>query len=252
MSRSFITESEYAGNINIWTGTAESTSHPTSSPIIISSLSMLNFATSLLAFSTSLLLAGASPLDARAAESMKCTTTYTGYFEAGPGNFGLSTSNYVVFPAAAHAPEFEVSFQVCISSLLSHARQILMCNVDIAIQRCPQLTSYGTAEDYAYWGRMVAVESSTVAANQCLTSTPSSTTGIINLELAPCGSEYVPPANQSWAYMDDDFGKEMLFVSAPASFLVVFVTDAYVSCRRANVLTNQATSSTRTRRPVRR
>jgi len=31
------------------------------------------------------------------------------------------------------------------------------------------------------------------------------------LKLADCGSEYVPAADQSWVYMDDDFGKEILF-----------------------------------------
>ncbi|KZP20538.1 hypothetical protein FIBSPDRAFT_1044806, partial [Athelia psychrophila] len=149
---------------------------------------MLNFATPLLALSASILLAGASPLDARAAESTKCTTTHTGYFEVGTAPFGLSADHHVVYPAAANAAKFKVEFQ-----------------------RCPQLTRYGTASSSNYWGRLVAVESSTVVANQCITSTPSSTSGILYAKLATCGSEYVPAADQSWVYMDDDFGKEILF-----------------------------------------
>ena len=87
----------------------------------------------------------------------------------------------------------------------------------MVLQRCPQLTRYGTAADFEYWGRIVASETESVKANQCLTSTPSSTSGILYLKLADCGSEYVPAPDQSWAYMDDDFGKEILFVRASPS-----------------------------------
>ena len=82
------------------------------------------------------------------------------------------------------------------------------------LQKCPQLTRYGKAEPFIYWGRVVAVETASVKANQCLTSTPSSTSGIVYAKLADCGSNSDPAADQSWAFLDDDFGKEIIFVSA--------------------------------------
>lgn len=63
---------------------------------------------------------------------------------------------------------------------------------------------------------------STKTTSQCLTVTPSaSNASILNAELAACGSDAVPPANQIFYYEDNDFGNQLLFVSMffPAVFL---------------------------------
>ena len=71
----------------------------------------MHFTTTLLGFTAAFLLAGATPLDTRAAESTVCTTTETGYFDVGPAPFGLSADHHVVYPAASNAPKFKVHFQ---------------------------------------------------------------------------------------------------------------------------------------------
>ncbi|KZP21660.1 hypothetical protein FIBSPDRAFT_931469 [Athelia psychrophila] len=148
----------------------------------------MRLASTLMALAATSLLVGATPVDELAADSTACYTTHTGYFE-GFEPFGLSADHHVVWPPGENGAQFKVHFQ-----------------------RCPKLTRYGEAQSFDYWGRLLASETSTVGANQCVTSTPSSTDGIIYLKLATCGSAYVPPASQSWEYVDGDFGKLMWFV----------------------------------------
>ena len=74
----------------------------------------MHFASALFAFAAAFLLVGATPLDTRSAESSKCTTTQTGYFEEGPSPFGLNTDHHIVYPATTNAPKFKVHFQVSI------------------------------------------------------------------------------------------------------------------------------------------
>ncbi|KAF7979950.1 hypothetical protein HWV62_40388 [Athelia sp. TMB] len=148
------------------------------------------------AFAAAFLLAGATPLDGRSAESSKCYTTHTGYFEEGPSPFGLNSGHHVVYPATTDAPKFKVHFQ-----------------------RCTQLTRYGKVTPFIYWGRIVAVEGGRVKANQCLTSTPSSTSGILYAKLADCGNDSNPPTDQSWSFITDDIGRVILFVRTLLTYL---------------------------------
>ncbi|KAF7982658.1 hypothetical protein HWV62_27111 [Athelia sp. TMB] len=144
----------------------------------------MHFVSSLFALAAVFLLVHANPLDTRAAESTKCYTTHTGYFEIIDHPFGLSKDHHVVYPATTAAPKFKVHFQ---------------------------LTRYGKAEPFIYWGRILVEESAGVKANQCLTTTPSSTPRILYAKLADCGSETNPAAAQSWSYLDEDFGKVISF-----------------------------------------
>jgi len=130
-------------------------------------------------------------LNTREAERTACHTTYTGYLE---GNlpFGLSADHYVVWPAGKYGPKLKLS-----------------------LQRCPQITEFGKSNENNYWGRLIASETSTIKANQCLTITPPSSSEIIYLKLTDCGDEYIPPQNQTWSFTNDgknDLGKFMWFV----------------------------------------
>lgn len=63
-------------------------------------------------------------------------------------------------------------------------------------------------------GRIVAIKTKSIKANQCLTSSPlAGSKGVLYAKLAPCGSDTEPPTNQSWAYRDSDGLKEIDYVS---------------------------------------
>lgn len=48
---------------------------------------------------------------------------------------------------------------------------------------------------------------------RCLTVVPSAANAsILNVELAVCGDDTVPPANQTFYYENHDFGNQLLFV----------------------------------------
>jgi len=150
----------------------------------------MRLASALTALAATFLLVVATPVDERAAESTACYTTHTGYLLGDVDSpFGLSADHHIVWPSGKDGPEFKVHFQIC-----------------------PQLTKYGKDEPFVSYGRLLASETSTIGANLCVTTTPSSTSGIIYLKLATCGSEYVPPSTQSWEYQNDDFGKLMWLV----------------------------------------
>ncbi|KAF7982660.1 hypothetical protein HWV62_27115 [Athelia sp. TMB] len=122
----------------------------------------------------------------------KCHTTRTGYFHAGTSHWALGISGDTIhWPVKADAKPLRVQFQ-----------------------RCPQLTQYGTPTGSNYWGRIVVVETveaASMKANQCLTSSPSSTVGILYLKITNCGSEDVPAPDQSWVYSDKSPGNEIFF-----------------------------------------
>ncbi|KZP27288.1 hypothetical protein FIBSPDRAFT_853529 [Athelia psychrophila] len=142
------------------------------------------------ALASVLVAAQAVTIADRSADSTECFTTHTGYLVEDK-DFGINSENLIVWPYNATNPKIKLS-----------------------LQACPQLSPTYGAYIYPtqYFGRLVAVATSTIPANQCLTATPSpSNANILHGKLQACGSAYVPAADQVWGYTENDFGNEILF-----------------------------------------
>ncbi|KAF7984901.1 hypothetical protein HWV62_10909 [Athelia sp. TMB] len=141
---------------------------------------------SAIALASLLAAAEAANVGSRAAASTECFTTHTGFLVEDK-DFGINSENLIVWPYNATNPKIKFS-----------------------LQACPQLSGYEYPGQYQ--GRLVAVATDTIPANQCLAVTPSpSNANIYHGKLKACGSAYKPAADETFLYQDNDFGNELLF-----------------------------------------